>query len=260
MSRTVAHALFVLVLGACDVDGKDQTLERLEDDAESPTGVLETTDAKALAYTIYGTQRVVDAIASASSELPGLRQSPVFARGDASECARGTMQKLAVDYGCLGYGAGRMTMRARGAYPNDNGDYDLTLTDVHQNGEGAISAKITLHVEGLGDGDLEDKVLFVLDATLAAAPESFATISGPGLVASVEKGGGAVYGLARVQEKTFVFKNLVRTADNHFVYDVRDKKNLWHCDSALSAEHGDTIEASNCRVQEGTGDWAILRF
>jgi hypothetical protein len=254
--------ILLFVLAACQSDPTPDTdLAHLEQDANAPSGALEAADAKAIAYTIHGTQRIVDAVSAAASQLPGLRQSPLFKRGDASACATGTgITNVAVDFTCLGFDQGSLKLRARGNYPNDNGDYDLTITNVAQGGEGAISAQVVLHVEGLGDDDKEDKVLLGISATMAAAPKVYATLERPGLVASVEKDGGPVYGLVRSPKGTFTFKDVSRTPDGHLLYSVRDSKNLWHCDSTIDATNADTIDESNCRVQEGTGDWSILRF
>ncbi|MCC6811677.1 MAG: hypothetical protein IT381_29875 [Deltaproteobacteria bacterium] len=251
--------LLFLCFAACESEqaAQEADLARLVEASESPTGALETTNSKLLAYTVWSTQRVVDAIAAAASELPGLRQSPTFKKGDAAPCRSGEMRKMSIDYGCLGFASGTLKLLAHGRYPNDNGDYEITLAKIAAaEGEGAIDGTMMLHVEGLGDEDRDDQALMSISAKISGLPESYATLDRPGIVASVDEKGGPIYGFAKVYDQTFVFKDVARV-EARLIYSIRDRKNLWGCESAID---GETIGESQCRIPEGSGDWAILRF
>lgn len=259
LKRTLVACL--MLTAACESNSLvevDRTLSELVEKAETPTGTLEKTNSKLLVYSIYSTYRVLEAVQRAGSELPGLRQSPTMHKGDASKCRTGEgFANLTVSYDCLGFGAGTLRLKALGTYPNDNGAYELTLTNVTLAGQGQLSAKVRFQVEGLADDDVDDKVLFAIEPDLASAPDYYEITEAPGYLASVEQSGaGPAFGMARIYGESFIFKDVL-FQEGHLRYTVRDQKNLWACDSVITS---DTVQDSQCKVAEGAGDWAILKF
>lgn len=236
-------------------------LDTLADEIDHPTGDLVNADVHRVAYGALAVLELIDAFTWAGAQIPGIRQSGQFAAIDASACTT-AQGDITVDFGCMG-GRGRLKVKVRNAYPNDNGDYDLDFDHVSKSASDALDGAIAMRVEGISNPDILDRELLSLTLTLTDAPESYEKIEDTGLL--VRNGGvdNGVRGLRYLEDVTFVFDH-VKWLDagigfnvHEIGFNVHDRKNMWTCTATFT---GQKLTSGECRTPMDGGDYGILHF
>lgn len=249
------------LLAGCDPTGALQALDldRIELALGAPTGELEATDARGLAYTVYNARTVLAAVAVGAEALPGIDRSPLFQPPrQLSGCSKEVPRGFEVDFPCLGLVAGKLRLEAMSELANDNGTYQLTLTRASLTEGLYAEGTFQMRVEGIANPVAVEKTTLAPVARLKGMPRFFEVLQESGIVIDNSRGNEALYYVVAVLDGTFVIQvDEQQSSDTALVYAVEDVKNLWSCVSKLE---GRTITDSECRTPVGQGDFAELKF
>lgn len=233
------------------------SLDDVEEALESPSGELEITDAKGLAYTVLATDRLVSTFTIAAPELPGFQRSPLFDPRDLGDCVREHNRGFDIDYVCLGHPSGTLRVEATGEFANENGDYDVKLDAISIEEGIVIEGSAMMRVSGIANPTSPERTVVAPIAYVAGLPERFEAVERTAVVLNNDRGDETLSCVTTTLQKTFVFRSLESPDPEELLYTVRDKKNVWDCISRLE---GLSILKSECRTPIGQGDFAVLEF
>lgn len=247
-------------LSGCGTAGSltPMDLDAVEQALGAPSGELEGTDARGLAYTVFNARTILSIMTVAAEALPGIDRSPLFEPESVEGCRSEVPRGFEIDMPCLGYPFGKMRVQAQSELANDNGTYEITLDKAAV--EEALIAEGTflMRVEGIANPVAIEKTSIAPTAVIDGMPRFFETLEGAGIVVDNSRGNEALYYVVAVLSGTYVIQvdEITSTAEA-LVYTVQDNKNLWSCSSQLS---GNQILESECRTPVGQGDFAELKF
>lgn len=232
-------------------------LDQIEQALGAPTGELEATDARGLAYALYNTRSVLEVASVASGALPGIDRSPLFQPTDLEGCQSEAPRGFEIDMPCLGHPTGKVRLQAQSELANDNGAYELTLARASVRTDLIVDGAFPMRVEGIANPVAIEKTTLAPTAVIDGMPRFFETLEQTGIVIDNSRGNEALYYVISVLEGSFVVQVDDNAAEGTLVYTVQDVKNLWSCTSMVS-EH--EITNSECRTPVGQGDFAELKF
>lgn len=233
-------------------------MERVEQALGAPTGELESTDARGLAYTVYNARTLLDVVAVAAERLPGIDRSPLFTPTDLEGCTDDVARGFEVDLPCLGLHTGKLRLQAQGELANDNGTYELALERASLSPALIVDGAFPMRVEGIANPVAVEKTTLTPTAVIDGMPRFFDTLEQAGIVIDNTRGDEALYYVVAVLDSTFVVQVDEQVSDEAtLAYSVQDVKNLWSCSSQVQDQQ---ILDSECRTPVGQGDFAELRF
>ena len=250
----------LVVLAGCDPTGAlvPLDLDRIEQALGAPTGELETTDARGLAYTVYNARTVLSAVTVAAEVLPGIDRSPLFMPRQLSGCTKDVPRGFEVDFPCLGLVAGKLRLEAMSELANDNGTYQLSLTRASLAAGLYAEGTFQMRVEGIANPVAVEKTTLAPVARINGMPRFFEVLEEAGIVIDNTRGNEALYYVVAILGGTFVIQvDEQQSSDTALVYSIEDAKNLWSC---VSKRDANTITESECRTPVGQGDFAELKF
>lgn len=252
-------ALAALGCAGCGASGSlaPLDLDQVEQALGAPTGELEATDARGLAYALYNTRSVLEVALAAASALPGIERSPLFTPTDLEGCQKDVARGFEVDLPCLGHPTGKVRVQAQSELANDNGTYELTLARASIRSDLIVDGAFPMRVEGIANPVAVEKTTLAPIAVIDGMPRFFETLEQTGIVIDNSRGNEAVYIVLSVLQGTFVVQVDDKAPEGTLAYTVQDVKNLWSC-SSMVKDH--EITQSECRTPVGQGDFAELKF
>ena len=234
-----------------DVDGIDDRLAL-------PSGELEETDALGLAYLIINTREVLEAIAPAAAELPGMNRSPLFDQSDVVQCRKDDDSGYEIDYDCLPEDrSGALRVDPERGFANENGDYRIELKNISVKDGVTVEADALMRVEGVANPTKVEKTIFAPVGFVRGMPPTFDAVEQTAIVVDNTRGKEKLSCLTMVLDQTYAWSVTDSKRDGELGYSIRDKRNIWDCTSQVD---GTTIVSSECRTPIGQGDFAVLRF
>ncbi len=256
--RTVVLSA-VAATAACTPLGALQPydIDRVEQDLDSPSGELETTDSLGLAYMIFATRAVLSGVTVASAELPGLNRSPLFDQEDVVQCRSEVENGFEIDFECLPEKQGTLRVTNSSGFANENGDYRLQLEDLSVVPGLSIDASADMRVEGVANPTMVERTTVAPLGFVNEMPERFRAVEQTAFVVENERGREKLSFVTVILEDTYAWAVTDSRRDGELGYTIRDRRNLWDCTSEVD---GTSILSSECRTPVGQGDFAVLRF
>lgn len=249
-----------LLLCACDATGALEAIEieQVEQALGAPTGELERTDARGLAYRVYNARTVLRIVEVPSAEMPGIDRSPLFVPTDLEGCASDIPRGFEVDLPCLGHPSGQIRVQANSELANDNGGYSVQLQGASVEADLEVDGTFEMRVEGIANPVAIEKTTLAPVVVVDGMPRFFEALESAGIVIDNTRGQEAIYYVVVALGRSFVIQvDETESTPERLVYTVQDVKNMWTCTSALS---GHEILGSSCRTPVGQGDFAQLEF
>lgn len=249
----------VVACAACTPLGALQPydIDRVEQDLESPSGELETTDSLGLAYMIFATRAVLAGVGVAAAELPGLNRSPLFDQDDVVQCRSEVEGGFEIDYECLPDKGGRLRVTTASGFANENGDYRIQLEGLSVVAGLSIDATAEMRVEGVANPTMVERTTVAPLGFVNEMPERFRAVEQTAFVVENERGKEKLSFITVVLEDTYAWAVTDSRRDGELGYTIRDRRNVWDCTSEVD---GTSILSSECRTPVGQGDFAVLRF
>ncbi len=232
-------------------------LDLIEQALGAPSGELEATDARGLAYTLYNARTILEVAVVSAAALPGIDRSPLFVPTALEGCQRDVPRGFEIDMPCLGHPTGKVRLEAQSELANDNGTYQLTLARASVQPDLIVDGAFPMRVEGIANPVAVEKTTLAPAAVIDGMPRFFETLEQVGIVVDNSRGKEALYYVISVLNGTYVVQVESMAPEGTMVYTVQDVKNLWNCISHVDAHQ---ISDSECRTPVGQGDFAELKF